>query len=266
GTVRVGTGATWGRVAQTLEAHGLAITSGDTRDVGVGGLTLGGGMGWLIRAVGLTIDILEAVELVTVDGRVLTASAESEPDLFWALRGGGGNFGVVTLFVFRPAALEAVVGGTIQLSLDDLPGILSAWRDVMRAAPDELSTTFLALPAMGPGAEPSAQLLVCYAGDDEQAGRAAIAPLLELPGPRPVAGGHGPAARAHGRRPRCRRLRRRGDRRLCRGRHGLRRAGGGIRALPGRGVLTCRPGCHGVRHPRPRGHVVPRRDAAAGCG
>jgi FAD/FMN-containing dehydrogenase len=182
GTVRVGTGATWGKVAQALEPHGLVITSGDTRDVGVGGLTLGGGMGWLIRAVGLTIDILEAVELVTVDGRVLTASAESEPELFWALRGGGGNFGVVTHFVFRPAALEAVVGGTIQLSLDDLPSILSAWRDVMRASPDELSTTFLALPAMGPGAEPSAQLLVCYAGDDEQAGRAAIAPLLELPG------------------------------------------------------------------------------------
>ncbi len=182
GTVRVGTGATWGKVAQALEPHGLVITSGDTRDVGVGGLTLGGGMGWLIRAVGLTIDILEAVELVTVDGRVLTASAESEPELFWALRGGGGNFGVATHFVFRPAALEAVVGGTIQLSLDDLPSILGAWRDVMRAAPDELSTTFLALPAMEPGAEPSAQLLVCYAGDDEQAGRAAIAPLLELPG------------------------------------------------------------------------------------
>src|SRR5690606_26104340 len=76
GTVRVGTGATWGEVAQALEPHGLVITSGDTREVGVGGLTLGGGMGWLIRAVGLTIDTVEAVELVTVDGRVLTASAE----------------------------------------------------------------------------------------------------------------------------------------------------------------------------------------------
>jgi FAD/FMN-containing dehydrogenase len=182
GTVRVGSGATWGAVADALAPHGLVITSGDTRNVGVGGLALGGGMGWLIRAVGLTIDILEAVELVTVDGRQVTASADSEPDLFWALRGGGGNFGVATHFTFRPAALPAVVGGRIHLALDDLAGALTAWRDVMRAAPDELSVTFLALPAFEPGAAPSAQLLVCYAGDDEAAGLAAIAPLLALPG------------------------------------------------------------------------------------
>jgi FAD/FMN-containing dehydrogenase len=182
GTVRVGTGATWGEVADALAPHGLVITSGDTRDVGVGGLTLGGGMGWFVRSVGLTIDLLEAVELVTVDGRQLTASAESEPELFWALRGGGGNFGVATHFTFRPVALEAVVGGAIQLDPDDLSATLSAWREVMRAAPDELSVTFLALPAMGPDAPRTAQLLVCFAGDDEQAGRAAIAPLLQLPG------------------------------------------------------------------------------------
>jgi FAD/FMN-containing dehydrogenase len=182
GTVRVGTAATWGEVADALAPHGLVITSGDTRDVGVGGLALGGGMGWLVRAVGLTIDVLEAVELVTVDGRLLTASADSEPELFWALRGGGGNFGVATHFVFRPTALPAVVGGSIQLALDELPGALAAWRDAMRQAPDELTATFLALPAMGPDAAPTAQLLVCYAGDDEAAGRAAIAPLLELPG------------------------------------------------------------------------------------
>lgn len=182
GTVRVGTAATWGEVADALAPHGLIITSGDTRDVGIGGLALGGGMGWLVRAVGLTIDILEAVELVTVDGRTLTASADSEPELFWALRGGGGNFGVATHFTFRPSAVAAVVGGSIQLSLDDLPTALVAWRDVMREAPDELSVTFLALPAMTPDAAPTAQLLVCFAGDDERAGFAAIAPLLELPG------------------------------------------------------------------------------------
>lgn len=182
GAVRVGSGATWGEVAEALAPHGLVITSGDTRNVGVGGLALGGGMGWLVRAVGLTVDVLEAVELVTVDGRQLTASADSEPELFWALRGGGGNFGVVTHFTFRPAALSAVVGGRIHLALDDLAGALTAWRDVMRDAPDELSVTFLALPAFEPGAAPSAQLLVCYAGDDEAAGLAAIAPLLALPG------------------------------------------------------------------------------------
>jgi len=182
GLVRVGSGATWGAVAEALAPHGLIVTSGDTRDVGVGGLALGGGMGWLVRAVGLTIDILESVELVTVDGRSITASAESEPELFWALRGGGGNFGVATHFTFRASPLPAVVGGRIHLALDDLGGVLTAWRDVMRAAPDELSVTFLALPAFDPSAAPSAQLLVCYAGDDEAAGLAAIAPLLELPG------------------------------------------------------------------------------------
>ncbi|AYF97142.1 FAD-binding oxidoreductase [Protaetiibacter intestinalis] len=182
GTVRVGTAATWGEVAEALAPHGLVITSGDTRDVGVGGLALGGGMGWLVRAVGLTIDVLESVELVTVDGRQLTASAEREPELFWALRGGGGNFGVATHFTFRPTALPAVVGGRILFALDDLPGLLAGWRDVMRQAPDELSATFLALPAMGPDAAPTAQLVVCYAGEDEATGLAAIAPLLALPG------------------------------------------------------------------------------------
>ncbi|TXK16308.1 FAD-binding oxidoreductase [Homoserinibacter sp. GY 40078] len=182
GTVRIGTAATWGEVAEALAPHGLVITSGDTRDVGVGGLTLGGGMGWLVRAVGLTIDNLEAVELVTLDGRSIRASATVEPELFWALRGGGGNFGIVTRFAIRPTRLAAIVGGTIRLDPSDLAAALTAWRDAMRQAPDELSATFLSLPAMGPGVPPSAQIIVCYAGDDEAAGRAAIAPLLELPG------------------------------------------------------------------------------------
>ncbi|MBN9141108.1 MAG: FAD-binding oxidoreductase [Micrococcales bacterium] len=182
GTVRVGTAATWGEVADALAPHGLVITSGDTREVGVGGIALGGGVGWLVRSVGLTVDVLEAVELVTVDGRCITASAASEPELFWALRGGGGNFGVATHFTFRPASLPAVVGGRIEVGFDDLAATLRAWRDAMRLAPDELSVTFLALPALPSGAPRTAQLLVCYAGDDEEAGRAAIAPLLELPG------------------------------------------------------------------------------------
>ncbi len=182
GTVRVGTGATWGEVAGALEPHGLIVTSGDTRDVGVGGLALGGGMGWLLRSVGLTIDALESVDLVTTDGRELTASEDSEPELFWALRGGGGNFGIATHFTFRAVRLPAVVGGSITLELSDLGRVLRAWRDVMRAAPDELTSTFLALPPMGPGEEPSAQLLVCAATDDEEHGLALVAPLLELPG------------------------------------------------------------------------------------
>jgi len=182
GLVRVGTAATWGKVADALTPHGLVVTSGDTRDVGVGGLVLGGGMGWLVRSVGLTVDTLVSVELVTVDGRRLTASADTEPELFWALRGGGGNFGVATHFTFRPTALPSIVGGRISLARDGLTATLAAWRDVMREAPDELSVTLLVLPAMGPETPASAELIACFAGDDEQAGRAAIAPLLTLPG------------------------------------------------------------------------------------
>ena len=182
GTVRVGTAANWGEVADALAPHGLVITSGDTREVGVGGIALGGGMGWLVRAVGLTIDIVASFELVTVDGRQLVASAESEPELFWALRGGGGNFGVVTHVTFRPTALPAIVGGRISLDPARIGETLAAWRHVMREAPDELSATFATLPAFGPEVPASAQLVVCYAGDDEQEAAAAIAPLLGLPG------------------------------------------------------------------------------------
>ena len=98
--VRVGGGATWGEVATELGRHGLAISSGDTRSVGVGGLTLGAGIGWVVRCWGLALDQLVGVQLVTADGEVLEVSAASHPELFWGLRGGGGNLGVVTRFDF----------------------------------------------------------------------------------------------------------------------------------------------------------------------
>src|SRR5829696_6935161 len=101
GLVRIGAGARWGEVAKALAAHGLTISSGDTNQVGVGGLTLGGGIGWMVRKFGLTIDSLQAAEIVTADGRTLRVSENEHPDLFWALRGGGGNFGVVTSFEFE---------------------------------------------------------------------------------------------------------------------------------------------------------------------
>jgi FAD/FMN-containing dehydrogenase len=91
--VRVGAGARWGDVASTLGPHGLSLTSGDTRSVGVGGLTTGGGIGWMARNHGLTIDSLVAADIVTADGRALHLSDTENADLFWAIRGGGGNFG-----------------------------------------------------------------------------------------------------------------------------------------------------------------------------
>src|SRR4051812_19481613 len=180
GTVRIGGGASWGAVADRLQEEGLALTSGDTRSVGVGGLTLGGGIGWMVRGHGLALDSLASAEVVLASGETVTASETENSDLFWAIRGGGGNFGVVTAFTFRAHPLDRVVFGTLTFGLDDLPGLLRGWRDAMRVAPEELNTTVLAMPSFGE-APPTAQVLVCWSGQEDQAD-AAIAPLLALPG------------------------------------------------------------------------------------
>ena len=180
--VRVGGGATWGRVAAALDPHDLGLTSGDTRDVGVGGLTLGGGIGWMVRKHGLAIDNLVGARVVTADGAIVTASADENPDLFWALRGGGGNFGVVVDFEFVAQPVTTVHYGTVVYQLDGVGDLVRRWREAMRAAPDELSSTLALLPPMGEGPR-QAMLLLCYAGDPgapvAQAD-AAIEPLLEL--------------------------------------------------------------------------------------
>ncbi len=111
--VRIGGGATWGQVAAALAPHNLAISSGDTKSVGVGGLTLTGGIGWKVRKYGLALDQLVAVELVTADGEVVRASADENPELFWAVRGGGGNFGIVTAFEFAAHPTTDVFEGKI---------------------------------------------------------------------------------------------------------------------------------------------------------
>ncbi len=180
--VRIGGGATWSKVAAALEPHGWGLTSGDTTSVGVGGLTLGGGIGWMVRRHGLTIDNLHAARVVTADGRLVTASDAENPDLFWALRGGGGNFGVVVDFDFVVHETASVHHGAVTYALGDAVDLLTRWRDAMRVAPDELSSTLALLPQF-PGAPPSAQLFVCYAGDPGASvseADAAIEPLLEL--------------------------------------------------------------------------------------
>lgn len=161
--VRVGGGATWGAVAAALDPRGWGITSGDTTDVGVGGLTLGGGIGWLVRRHGLAIDNLVGARLVTADGRLLRVSEREHPDLFWALRGGGGNFGVVVDFDFVAQEVPAVHHGSISYQLDDPADLVRRWRDAMRTAPDELSSTLVLMPRV-PGSPPAATVLLCYAG------------------------------------------------------------------------------------------------------
>lgn len=181
GLVRIGAGALWGPVATTLGEHGLAITSGDTVSVGVGGLTLGGGIGWMVRSHGLALDNLVEASVVTADGSIVTASPDKHPDLFWAMRGGGGNFGIATSFVFRAHRLAGVYAGLIRYGSDNLAAVLSGWRDQMREAPEELNTTFVSMPDF-PGMPGGVQLFVCFAGDDEAAASAAVGPLLGLPG------------------------------------------------------------------------------------
>jgi FAD/FMN-containing dehydrogenase len=178
--VRIGAGAKWGDVAKALEPHGLAISSGDTNQVGVGGLTLGGGIGWMVRKYGLTIDSLEAADLITADGRALHVSAQEHPDLFWAIRGGGGNFGVVTSFDFHAQPSGEIVGGTVIYDTAEAENVLSAWARSMREAPEELSSTIVLFPGFGPQAPAQIMVLLCYAGDDEAKANEAIKPFLQL--------------------------------------------------------------------------------------
>ena len=175
GQVRIGAGATWGPAAAALAEHGLAITSGDTLSVGVGGLTQAGGIGWMVRKYGLTIDSLLAAEVVTAAGDVVRASAAENADLFWALRGGAGNFGVVTAFEYQAQPVSTVHYGTIAFTLDNVAGLVRGWAAAMRNAPDDLSTTLALMPGFG-DFPAGAILFVCLAGDDT----AALEPLRAI--------------------------------------------------------------------------------------
>jgi FAD/FMN-containing dehydrogenase len=139
------TGLTAGEYTTAADAHGLATGFGDTGSVGIGGLTLGGGVGYLVRKHGLTIDNLLAAEVVTADGQPLRVDADNHPDLFWAIRGGGGNFGVATRFQFRLHEVGAVVGG--MLMLPATPDAIAAFIAEAEAAPEELSTIANVMPA-----------------------------------------------------------------------------------------------------------------------
>ena len=178
--VRIGGGAKWGQVATALAPYGLAISSGDTRSVGVGGLTLTGGMGWKLRRYGLALDSVVAAELVTADGEVVRADAHENPELFWALRGGGGNFGVVTTFEFAAQPTTEVFHGMITFPVAEAAGVLQGWADHLRSAPDELTSIVdYANPFTG-GPQAPIELHVVFDGDDPAAAAAAIDPLRRL--------------------------------------------------------------------------------------
>ena len=200
-TARVAAGALLGDFDREAQAHGLATPLGINSTTGVAGLTLGGGFGWLSRRHGLTIDNLLSVTLVTADGAVRTASASSEPDLFWALRGGGGNFGVATSFEFQlhPVGPE-VYSGLVVYPFAQAQQVLRAWRDFTGGAPDELSVWVVLrkapplpfLPESVHGKEVVVLPLV-YSGDVE-AGERAAAPVLRFGDPLGTALGPTPYA------------------------------------------------------------------------
>jgi FAD/FMN-containing dehydrogenase len=179
--VRVGGGAQWGAIARVLAERGLGVSSGDTASVGVGGLTLGGGIGWMVRAWGLAADQLVGAQLVTARGDVVEVSASSHPDLFWALRGGGGNFGVVTRFDFEAHPLDGVVSAVFGVDGAARPA-LRALRDAMTSAPRELTVTYMDVPPMDPNAPAGATITAVWAGVDEEAARRALAPLRDAAG------------------------------------------------------------------------------------
>jgi FAD/FMN-containing dehydrogenase len=186
-TAWAGAGLTAGDYTKAAGEHGLATGFGDTGSVGLSGLTLGGGVGYLVRKYGLTIDNLIAAEIVTADGEVLRVDANNHPDLFWAIRGGGGNFGVVTRFQLRLHEVGTVVGG--MLMLPATPDVIAGFIAEAERAPEELSTIANIMPAPSMPFVPAdvqGQVVIfgilCYAGDVAD-GERAVAPFRALATP-----------------------------------------------------------------------------------
>jgi FAD/FMN-containing dehydrogenase len=186
-TAWAGAGLTAGEYSKAVGAHGLATGFGDTGSVGIAGITLGGGIGYLTRKYGLTIDSLLAAEIVTADGEQLLVDADSHPDLFWAIRGGGGNFGIATRFKFRLHPVDQIVGGMLMLpaTADVIVKVIAA----AEAAPEELTAIVNVMPAPPLPFVPEAYrgqlvvlILLCYAGD-AAAGADAVAPFRAIVAP-----------------------------------------------------------------------------------
>jgi FAD/FMN-containing dehydrogenase len=185
-TARVEGGCTWEDVDHATQAFGLAVPSGIISNTGVGGLTLGGGHGYLTRKYGLTVDNLLSADVVLADGRFVTASADENADLFWALRGGGGNFGVVTSFLFKAHPVSTIVGGFTLWTLDKAPKIMRWFADFIASAPEDISgwcATMIA-PPMPPFPESlhgqkAVGMMWCYTGPLDGA-EAAFAPVRAI--------------------------------------------------------------------------------------
>ena len=175
--VRVQPGVTLGELDRETHVYGLAVPSGVVSRTGIAGLTLGGGVGWLVRKHGLTVDNVLSFEVVTADGKLLTASADENTDLFWALRGGGGNFGVVTSFEYQAHPVSTVLGGLILHRRSEAHAALQFYREFTDSAPDELGTYAALLH--GPDGTPFVGFATCYSGDLAE-GERVLAPLRKF--------------------------------------------------------------------------------------
>ncbi|MDX3453308.1 FAD-binding oxidoreductase [Streptomyces sp. ME02-8801-2C] len=175
--VRVGAGARWGEVAERLAGAGLAISSGDHGNVGVGGLATGGGIGWLARSYGLTIDHVVGADVITTDGRRLRAAPDGDTDLYWALRGAGAGVGAVTSFDIEAVELGDVAIAQLAFTVDADGRALTDWASALTASPRELSAV---ATLMGHGGDLVLSVTAVVATADESAVRDALAPMLDL--------------------------------------------------------------------------------------
>ncbi|MEK6276240.1 MAG: FAD-binding oxidoreductase [Actinomycetota bacterium] len=178
-TIRAQGGVIWSEFNRETAVHGLAVTGGAVSTTGIAGLTLGGGLGWLMGIHGLAADNLLSVELVNADGEVLNVTEESDPDLFWALRGGGGNFGVATSLEYRLHPLREVTGGLIAHPFEAAGDVLRFYREFTQSVPDELTVFAALVYAPGSSDLKLAAFVICHAGTPEQAQKD-LAPLREF--------------------------------------------------------------------------------------
>ena len=182
-TARAQAGVTVGELDRATAAFGLATPSGVVSSTGIAGLTLGGGIAWLMGKYGMAVDNLLSAEVVLASGEVVTASEDTDPDLFWALRGGGGNFGVVTSFEYRAHPLASVLGGPVLHPLAAAPQLFSFYREFAADLPDDLSTQAVFLHAPDGSGTKLCGIALCHAGDDAARAEADVRPLRQFGSP-----------------------------------------------------------------------------------
>ena len=180
---RAHAGVTVGELDRATAAFGLATPSGVVSTTGIAGLTLGGGIAWLMGKYGMAVDNLLSAEVVLASGAVVTASEDTDPDLFWALRGGGGNFGVVTSFEYRTHPLASVLGGPVLHALEAAPQLFSFYREFAADLPDELSTQAAFLHAPDGSGTKLCAIALCHASDDAARAEADVRPLRQFGSP-----------------------------------------------------------------------------------